>query len=314
MSFYSYKNANPGCCPGAISGNALDGLDEKVCIQVQRVYDSCLQQQQLTNVDVTITSYAQVVTTGCGCNAETEEAPPTSTPVPPITFESCRSSSMDVDISNLSVERLCDRPCFARVRGSLQIPIDILFTDSRCVEYIGKGTVTVNRDVLLAVPDDSIVPFNLEGMASAVCVAGTYRGNNVFRLTVCVTVVLKVLARVEILVPSYGFCTIPPCEEFADSVCDEFFQPAPVPARDAVRQRKLRQPGHSPQRHQQRLLQQLRQHLLLLRQPVKTSPGKDESIAFPPFLFRPNCVNNPQLLWINWYSMQKSLTARQMTV
>ena len=37
MSFYSYKNANPGCCPGTISGNALDGLDEKVCIQVQRV-------------------------------------------------------------------------------------------------------------------------------------------------------------------------------------------------------------------------------------------------------------------------------------
>ena len=152
-----------------------------------------------------------------------KEVPPTSTPVPPITFESCRSSSMDVDISNLTVERLCDRPCFARVRGTLQIPIDILFTDSRCVEYIGKGIVTVNKDVLLAVPDDSIVPFNLEGMASAVCVAGSYQGNNVFRLTVCVTVVLKVLARVEILVPSYGFCTIPPCEEFADSVCDEFF-------------------------------------------------------------------------------------------
>ena len=216
MSFYSYKNANPGCCPGTISGNALDGLNEKVCIQVQRVYDSCLQQQQLTNVNVTVTSYAQVVTTGCGCNADTEE-------VPPITFESCRSSSMDVDISNLTVERLCDRPCFARVRGTLQIPIDILFTDSRCVEYIGKGIVTVNKDVLLAVPDDSIVPFTLEGMASAVCVAGSYQGNNVFRLTVCVTVVLKVLARVEILVPSYGFCTIPPCEEFADSVCDEFF-------------------------------------------------------------------------------------------
>ena len=44
-----------------------------------------------------------------------------------------------------------------------------------------------------------------------------------FRLTVCVTIILKVLAQVEILVPSYGFCTIPPCEEFADSVCDEFF-------------------------------------------------------------------------------------------
>ena len=60
-------------------------------------------------------------------------------------------------------------------------------------------------------------------MASAVCVAGSYRGDNVFRMTVCVTVVLKVLAKVEILIPSYGFCPIPPCEEFADSVCDEFF-------------------------------------------------------------------------------------------
>ena len=225
MSFYSYKNANPGCCPGTIEGSALDGLNEKICIQVQRVYDSCLQQEQLTNVNVTITSYAQVVNNGCGCscNDDTTTVPPTSAPVAPITFESCRSSTMDVDIGNLSVERLCDRPCFARVRGTIQIPIDILFTDSRCVEYIGKGVVTVGKDVLLAIPDDSIVPFTLEGMASAVCVAGSYQGDNTFRLTVCVTIVLKVLARVEILVPSYGFCPIPPCEEFSDSVCDEFF-------------------------------------------------------------------------------------------
>jgi len=222
MSFYSYKNANPGCCPGTIAGNALEGLDEKICIQVQRVYDSCLQQEQLTNVNVTITSYAQVVNNGCCCD-DTTTVPPTSAPVAPITFESCRSSTMDVDIGNLSVERLCDRPCFARVRGTVEIPIDILFTDSRCVEYIGKGVVTVNKDVLLAIPDDSIVPFTLEGMASAVCVAGSYQGDNTFRLTVCVTIVLKVLAKVEILVPSYGFCPIPPCEEFADSVCDEFF-------------------------------------------------------------------------------------------
>ena len=62
MSFYSYKNADPVNSPGEISGSALDGLNEKVCIQVQRVYDSCLQQEQLTNVDVTIDSYAQVVT------------------------------------------------------------------------------------------------------------------------------------------------------------------------------------------------------------------------------------------------------------
>ena len=68
MSFYSYKNAAPSCCPGIISGNACDGLQEKVCVQVKRVYDSCLQQEQLDNQVVTITSYAQVVN-NCKCNS-----------------------------------------------------------------------------------------------------------------------------------------------------------------------------------------------------------------------------------------------------
>ena len=44
---------------------------------------------------------------------------------------------------------------------------------------------------------------------------------------------LKVLADVEILVPSYGFCAIPPAEEFADSVCEEFFSLPLFPAASA---------------------------------------------------------------------------------
>ncbi len=225
MSFYSYKNANPCSCPGNIAGSAMDGLHERVCVQVKRVYDSCLQQEQLDDVEVTITSYAMVANNcgcnTCGCGTCTETVPPTSPPVPPITFESCRSTTTDGIINNLTVERLCDRPCFARVRCQIEVPIDILFVDSRCVEYIGKGVITVNKDVLLSIPDESIVPYCMESMVSAICVAGTYLGNNKFKLTVCVTVVLKVLAQVEILIPSYGFCPIPPCEEFAENVCDE---------------------------------------------------------------------------------------------
>lgn len=226
MSFYSYKNANPSCCPGTISGNALDGLQEKVCVQVKRVYDSGLTQKQLDDQIVTITSYAQVANScqcNCGCQEVQDTVPPTSAPVPPITFESCRSTTTEGCIRNLTVDRLCDRPCFARVRATVDVPIDILFTDSRCVEYIGKGVVSVDQDLLLSIPDESIVPYTLEAMVSAICVSGTYLGNNQFKMTVCVTIIMKVLAKVEILIPSYGFCNIPPAEEFADSVCDEFF-------------------------------------------------------------------------------------------
>lgn len=251
MSFYSYKNANASCCPGMIAGDATNGLQEKVCVQVKRVYDSAMWQEQIDNAVVTITSFAQVSggcgcgngcsCGGCGCNtcgcdACGDTVAPNSTPVPPITFESCRSSTTQAAIRNLSVERLCDRPCFARVRCTVDVPVDILFVDSRCIEYIGKGVVSVDRDVLLSIPDEAIVPYNLEAMASAICVSGCFVGNNQFKMTVCVTIILKVLADVEILVPSYGYCAIPPAEEFADSVCTEFFSLPLFPTASACNQ------------------------------------------------------------------------------
>lgn len=222
MSFYSYKNSGSTHCPCSLNGNeVLSGLNEKICIQVQRVYDSCLMQEQLKEQKVTLLSYG-LVPTGNGSNCDPQENASTQ-PNMPITFESCRSTSTEGVIRNLSVERLCDRPCFGRVRCQIDVPIDILFTDASCREYIGRGMVTVDRDVLLSIPDESIVPYNIESMVSAICVSGTYLRNNVFELEICVTVVLKVLAKVEILVPSYGYCEVPPCEEFADSVCDESF-------------------------------------------------------------------------------------------
>ena len=239
MSFYSYKNANATHCPSTISSNeVLNGLNERICIQVQRVYDSCLYQEQLSQQHVTLVSYGLVP--ACGQENNNDAC---SQPVAPITFESCRSTTTEGVIRNLSVERLCDRPCFARVRCQIDVPIDILFTDAGGREYIGRGLVTVDRDVLLSVPDESIVPYTIEAMVSAICVRGTYAGSNIFELEICVTAILKVLAKVEILVPSYGYCDVPPCEEFADSVCDEFFSlplfPQALCSDDALRARNV---------------------------------------------------------------------------
>ena len=61
MSFYSYKNANSTHCPCTLSSSEiLSGLNERVCIQVQRVYDSCLYQEQLSNQRVSLVSYGLV--------------------------------------------------------------------------------------------------------------------------------------------------------------------------------------------------------------------------------------------------------------
>ena len=256
MSFYSYKNANSEASPGEVCGNILNGLNKRVCIQVKNVYDSCLSQQQLDEKEVTIenivpvlpnVSCKPVTTVGCRCNCTgnqcsckcgscstpithaeaVENAENSSCPLPQPcgawTFESCRSSTTAGNISNLSIERMCDRPQYARVKCTVDVPIDVLFVDQRCQEWMGQARICVDKDVLLCVPEDSVVPFTIESLVSAICVSGTYIGNCTFEITVCVTVVLKVLAEVDIMIPTYGFCEIPPAEEFAENVCDEFF-------------------------------------------------------------------------------------------
>ena len=254
MSFYSYKNANSDLSPGAVCGNILNGLNKRVCIQVKNIYDACLQQEQLDDQKVVISNIVPVLPANChdargNCNCSCEEnectcschscsgpithaeavenaanSPcPLPQPCGSWTFESCRSSTIRGNISNLSIERMCDRPQFARVRCNVEVPIDILFTDQRCQEWMGQSSITVAKDVLLCIPEESVIPFTLESLVSAICVSGTYIGSCTFEITICVSVVLKVLAEVDIMVPTYGFCEIPPCEEFAESVCDEFF-------------------------------------------------------------------------------------------
>ena len=255
MSFYSYKNANSENSPGEVCGSILNGLNKRVCIQVKNVYDSALSQQQLDGEEVTIENIVPVLpgsncrstgSIGCSCScsgnrctcncgscstpishAEAVENAENSSCLPQPcgawTFESCRSSTTAGNISNLSIERLCDRPQYARVKCTVDVPVDVLFVDQRCQEWMGQTRICVDKDVLLCVPEDSVVPFTIESLVSAICVSGTYIGNCTFEITVCVTVVLKVLAEVDIMIPTYGFCEVPPAEEFAENVCDEFF-------------------------------------------------------------------------------------------
>jgi len=60
---------------------------------------------------------------------------------------------------------------------------------------------------------------------SAVVPEGTFNAaNNTFTVSVCVTVILKIAMVVELLVPSYGYCVIPPAQEFSKEVCTGFFE------------------------------------------------------------------------------------------
>lgn len=203
MSFFTSNRTDR--CPGPIVGNPLNGLCEKVCILTKKVFDSCMNQFQAQGVNVVVTDYT-----------------PTN-PTFPLTFIGCSSTGESATTSNLTINRIDDRPNFARVTVDVNIPININYTDANGVAGTARGILTVNEDVVMCVPQASVIPFTVEAFGSAICSDGEYIGDNTFKITCCVTVILRVVVEAEILLPSYGYCAIPPCQEFSNDVCAGVF-------------------------------------------------------------------------------------------
>ena len=205
MSFFS--NFQSDKCPGTISGNPLNGMCEKVCIQAQKIFDACIKQIQLENYTLTLTDLVP------------------ADPTYPLTFISAKSTTSAGTITALSVDRLADKPGCARVQATVNIPVEVLYTDANGVEGSAQSTISVKQDVLLFVPAPSTMPYKVTAEVSAVCAEGTYNEESgTFTVNACVTIILKVAIDVEILLPSYGYCAIPPAQDYSQEVCAGFFE------------------------------------------------------------------------------------------
>ena len=204
MSFYTCSRTG-GCYPGPISGNPLNGICEKACIQVDKVLDSALRQIQESNVSVTLEN----------------QTPPN--PTPPLTFVSAVSNG-DTTIENLVIERLADKPNFARVSFDAIVPILVTYTDANGVTGTGTANLTIPNDIVLFIPQPSLVPYRIEVFGAMTSPRGAWVSGSEFTLSSCVTLITKVLSKTEILVPSYGYCTPPQAQEFTQEVCSGVFE------------------------------------------------------------------------------------------
>lgn len=214
MSFYS--GGRLPNYPGPLTGNPLNGLCEKACISTKKVFDICIKQLQENNVLVTAYDFEP------------------ANPAQPLTFVSATSIPNGATIENLHVDRLDDKPCFARVRGNVVVPIIITYTDACGVTGTATANLVIAQDVILYIPQPSIIPTTIEVTASLNTPDGEYNGNNVFSLDFCVSIILKVVVEAEILVPSYGYCPIPACQDFTQDACSGFFDLPLFPAQNPV--------------------------------------------------------------------------------
>lgn len=204
MSFFC--NFQSDKCPGPINGNPLNGLCEKVCVQAKKVFDACMQQSQLNGIVLNLTNLYPV------------------SPTYPLTFISAKSTTQSGTISGLIIEPLAERPHSARVKCDITIPVSVAYTDAAGVEGSATSYVTVTKDVILNIPSASIMPYNVEAVVSLVSTQGAYTGDNQFTIDCCVSIILKIVMEVELLVPSYGYTPIPPCQEYTQEVCAGFFE------------------------------------------------------------------------------------------
>ena len=204
MSFYS--NFQSDKCPGSVTGNPLNGLTEKVCIQAEKIFDACIKQTQLDNYSLVLTDLDPATVTY------------------PLTFVSARSTTSEATVTNLNVERQADRRC-ARVQATVSVPLEVLYTDATGTDGSATAIVSLPVDVLLFVPAPSIMPFTVRAVMSAVVPDGTYNeATGGFTASICVTVILKIAMSVELLIPTYGYCAIPPAQEYSQEVCAGFFE------------------------------------------------------------------------------------------
>ena len=151
--------------------------------------------------------------------------PVPANPTYPLTFISARSTTSAGTVAAFQIDRLPDRAGCARVQATVDIPVEVIYTDANGTEGKANAVVTVNEDVILFVPQPSVMPYEVQAVVSAVSPEGTFNAeNNTFTVDMCITVILKIIINVDLLLPSYGYCVIPPAQEYTQEVCAGFFE------------------------------------------------------------------------------------------
>jgi hypothetical protein len=203
MSFCNNNSADR--CPGNINGNPMNGLCEKVCVQVKKIYDAAVVKQGSETLSVTVTNQTP------------------ANPATPLTFVSAKSTSNTGTITDLVVTPLTDRQGLSRVQATVSIPVQVTYTDANGATGSGTTTVPFPIDIVMCVPTGSVFPAQLSAGVALSANIGNWVSGADFTITACITVIVKVTADVNLLIPSYGPCKLPDATPYEQEVCAGVF-------------------------------------------------------------------------------------------
>lgn len=189
-------NSSAICCTN-------NNTSEKTCIEVKKVFDACMQQRSIaTTLNVTFTG-----------------------DVTGYTVTSVNSSG-DAVISDLNVTPIAGSTC-SRVSLTLTVPVTVVATNSAGAQITGTSSMTFAQDIVLKVPTDGVISPRVESTVVIVGLQNSFISGTEVSTNACVTIITKVVADVILVVPTYGYPILPPCQEYTQDVCSGVFG-APV--------------------------------------------------------------------------------------
>lgn len=165
------------------------------CVIVDKVFASCQQRECFPRVEVDLQGK---------------------------TFQDLKFKPGFIVPNTLTINDIENRPNFRRVRFTLRIPFKVITTDGEKIEGFLPD---IFKDVVLYIPDArDEFEFNIVVETSSTVLGQPIVSDNTLIFAAGVFIVIKVVGKVQLLIPTYGYCPPPEfCEEFSpDDICDNF--------------------------------------------------------------------------------------------
>ena len=184
---------------GRICGDPTDGLNERVCIEVPRVFDGCREQLSSQSFLLPLTDI-------------------TPAAVPPFTYVRAISFGESTFTVNSIMEGRRGQSC---ISGEVMIPLLVTFTDANSNGFTARSSITFTHTFSLRLPQDSVEPYTIRCRAAFRSSTGRFINDTTVSVLGCIVLIAKVVVNVDLLVPSYGYCVYPECTGCGD-ICTAF--------------------------------------------------------------------------------------------
>jgi len=145
------------------------------------------------------------------------------------TFSSIRFGPGFIVPDSLRIDNIPNKPNFKRARFIVRIPYQVILADGNIIE---DNLPDIFKDIILFMPEArDEFQFNIVIETSSKVLGQPVVMDDRVVFAVGVFIIVKVVGRVQLLIPTFGFCPEPPpCQDFIqDDICKDFDKhPFPV--------------------------------------------------------------------------------------